>query len=181
MPAIFFDKDGHKYTNETILEGIQNNIKIVRGGFGGSFDGSWASAVQEMGKWYESNVHTYSQGERTECPLVDNYGVRHDCSGYVCACLWLFGALPKGQFYQSAGFTTDANLASTLESKGFVGGTYSVSEVKPYDIISYCGHVEIYAGNGKSWAWGNVHDTEHGGLPCGTAAKTKYQKIWRRA
>jgi hypothetical protein len=147
---------------------------------------TWAKSVETMGKWYESNIHNYSQGQFTLCPLT-NSRVRHDCSGYVSACLQYFGAFKRGQITNSGGFTSDGNIAKILQSAGFRKMDYSYTTAEPFDIITYDGHVEILASKGehpKSWGWGNVHDCKNGHacMPAGTGNKPKgstYKVIWR--
>lgn len=147
-------------------------------------DGRWAQAVVEMAEWYVNNVHTYSQTTTAPCPLV-NKNVRYDCSGFITACLWHYGALlDYPGIPSSAAFTNDDVLAKKLEEAGFEKLTFSWDTVQPFDIISFSGHVEIYNGlkDGKhsSYAWGSCHDASHGGLPCGTAhIKQGYDVIWR--
>jgi hypothetical protein len=116
--------------------------------------------------------------------------VADDCSGFVSACLQYFGVFKNGQVTNSNGFTSDANIAKTLEAGKFARMKYSWETVQPYDIISYNGHVEILAEKGdnpKSWGWGSVHDNNYQGdgkpgMPAPTGSKPKgstYTNIWR--
>ena len=145
-------------------------------------DGLWGSAVMQMAAWYVSNIHDYSQTKFTPCPLV-NRNVRHDCSGFITACLWKYGALANVIYPPaSSEYTNGDSLGAQLTLDGFEKIPFSWDTVKPFDIITYNGHIEIYNGiiNGKhtSWAWGNNHDIAHGGLPCSTVKK-QYTYIWR--
>ena len=140
-----------------------------------------------MGKWYEGHVDKYSQSETTGCTLLDGAMVRKDCSGFVSACLQLFGTFKKGFMTNSSGFNSDASVASMLTNGGFKKLPYSWETVQPYDIIAYSGHVEILAEKGehpKSWGWGSLHDCKNGRacMPAGTGKKpigSTYKTIWR--
>lgn len=146
----------------------------------------WSKAVATMGKWYEKNVPEYSQSKTSLCPLIGT-NVRWDCSGYVSACLQLFGTFKKGFITNSSGFNGDASVASMLSNGGFKKLPYSWETVQPYDIIAYNGHVEILAEKGehpKSWGWGSVHNCKDGNacMPARTGKKPKgttYKTIWR--
>lgn len=178
---IFEDDDGVKYTNESLFSAIYH---CCDGTYGAG--GDWAICVQKMGQWYVANIHDYNQGALSECSLLNGRKVRHDCSGYTTACLWLFGALLDEIWPPpSKSYTYDERIAQKLTSAGFIKLPFSFTSVKPFDIMTYDGHVEIYNGfvNNKhtSWAWGACHDMAHGGLPCGTAAiKRGYDVIWRK-
>lgn len=147
----------------------------------------WSKAVATMGKWYERNVHEYNQNAMIACDLLGGTKVRKDCSGYVSACLQLFGTFKKGFITNSSGFNGDASVASMLSNGGFKKFPYSWNTVQPYDIIAYNGHVEILAEKGehpKSWGWGSTHDcmNGHACMPAGTGKKPKgttYKTIWR--
>lgn len=154
--------------------GITDNTPINdTSSSGGSSSGtSWASAVQTIGNFYTSNKLPYNQTQSVFCSLV-NKNVREDCSGYVSACLWKFGV--NIAMSTSYGFTASSgSLYNTLSSAGFTQMDYSFANLQPYDIITYNGHVEIYAGNKQSYAWGSAHTS----LPTPMANKP-YTKIWR--
>ena len=148
---------------------------------------TWAKSVQSMGKWYEANVHEYSQKAMIACDLLGGEKVRKDCSGYVSACLQYFGAFKKGYNPSSTEFVSGGNLAGMLNNAGFRKMPYSWDKVEPYDIIAYIGHVEILAEKGehpKSWGWGKTHDCRNGHacMPVGTGNEPKgntYTTIWR--
>ena len=184
-----YEKDPTKPTqlpeknNDDLILGILRFANAIGlDNFGG--DGKWAKAVIEMAGWYVKNVHAYSQPTLTFCPLV-NRNVRWDCSGFTTACLWLYGALQDVMWPPtSSSYTNDPQIAKKLMDAGFEKYTFSWDIAKPFDIITFPGHVEIYNGikDGKhsSWAWGSCHDDAHGGLPCSTAhQKQGYDVIWR--
>lgn len=164
------------------------NSVFCGGGYieGAGANSSWAQAVQTMGKWYEENIHRYSHNY-VSCNILNGSKVREDCSGYVSACLQLFGKFKLGYNPRSKEFAYGTNVAKILTEGGFTKLEYSWEIVQPYDIISYDGHVEILAikaNSPKSWAWGNVHDCRNGHdcMPSRTGALPKgktYKTIWR--
>lgn len=181
---------------------------IVIGGGGGmgnaALAGDWWSIVQQMGSWYEQNVHTYQGNCHTRkgysCPLLDGKNVFDDCSSFVTACvLALFkqkGGPDKGGWYggppSTAAMQPGSDWDRTLQSNGFKYIPFNQSILQPGDI--YCGgpstHVEICAGQGKQYGWGSVHDkiAKPGvGMPCSTYKSgfvnnnpnKPYLHIWR--
>lgn len=180
---VFEDKDGIKYTNESLFQAIYHCCDGTYAGAGG---GNWGECVKNMAKWYVTNIHDYNQGALSMCSLVDRK-VRHDCSGFTTACLWLHGTLldivwpPNSSVY-----TSGLGIESKMNEAGFTKMPFSFSSVQPFDIISFNGHVEIYNGfidhKHTSWAWGSCHDAAHGGLPCLTAhVRQGYTTIWRKS
>ena len=76
-----------------------------------------------------------------------------------------------------------------IRAAGFTYMPYSSSIVSPGDII--CGgastHTEIFAGGGKSYSWGNIHDgistrkqRRPQGMPSGFNTMN-YKHIWRHS
>lgn len=146
--------------------------------------GRWAHAVKAVAEWYVANIHEYSQSKTVYCNLIDK-DVRCDCSGFVGACLWKYGALQDVNWsFGSSAYTSGDDVKDKLKDAGFEKMPFSWDTVKPFDIIAYTGHVEIYNGvvNGchTSWSWGSVHDESHGGLPCKTShVSGGYDVIYR--
>ena len=124
-------------------------------------------------------------------PTVGN--VAADCVGYVKACLKLFGSnAGSGWYGESAGKKLEdykeTKAVKTLISEGFTALDFSLDTVQPFDIVvryhktkNARGHTEIYAGNKKSYTWGNIHDKASGGMPSDSSFWTNngYQKILR--
>ena len=54
---------------------------------------AWNNVVQTVAKWYQTNVHDYNQGKYSKCGISNCGMVRHDCSGYVSACLRAAGII----------------------------------------------------------------------------------------
>ncbi len=187
------DNQGRKYTKDNLITGI-SRFTMFTGFFGGGAGGPWYNCVQQMGKWYETNVHTY-QGTTSKprkgkcwyyCPLV-NTKVADDCSGFVQACLLLFGV----QCPSIATSTMqDSSFMKLMEGAGFIhlSGNWNITNAQPGDILcgKACTHTEIYAGEGRSWSWGNIHDNQngHSGMPCGFCkidSRGGYIHCWRKA
>lgn len=158
---------------------------------------TWNQAVQQMGKFYMQNIHTYQGGTSGHasgarrsypCPLL-GHSVGDDCSGFTSACLQLFGAFPGSYIVSSSGFaSTGGTTANYLRKAGFSPLRFSgYTLLQPFDIIARNGHVEIFYGkNGSSfmsYAWGNIHDGRNGhkGMPCYTATKPGYSIVWRNS
>ena len=156
-----------------------------------SVDGTWWDCVEKMGKWYETNVHTY-QGTRAKprtgrkkymCPLI-NRNVEDDCSSFVKSCLIFFGVPGMEKIHVStATMQPGSKFDNLLRENGWKCLPYSYEKLEKGDII--CGgaatHTEIWVGNNKVYSWGNVHDGtgKFSGLPCSFARSIDYKHIWR--
>lgn len=175
---------------ENIIDGLLRFSKALNFGSDSGNYSAWVSCVKLMGAWYENNVHTYSHdGNYMHCPLI-NKNIRPDCSGYVGACLQLYGLLSDYSWMPSSGYyVNDEKLAEELKKGGFVKMDFSWDVVKPFDIMSRApstgpnGHVEIFAGkqNGtmKSYGWGARHDKASGKCMPWYTNKDNYTVIWR--
>lgn len=192
---IFEDENNIQYTKQKPIESIIGMFNGSMFGFG-SVNGSWLSAVEQMGKWYESNMHTYQTGTDGrahsakgwfQCPLI-NGKVADDCSGFVQACLKYFGI--DCPVVTTAIMQSGSQFDKLLQNNGFkyMCGLFDPSNLIPGDII--CGgpstHTEIYAGDKKSWSWGTIHDglNGHAGMPCGFCNLNKrggYINCWRKS
>lgn len=175
------------YNYCSLFVALANAVKL-----GGN--GKWIDCVKEMGKWYESNIHTYQTGTDNhahgrkgwyKCPLVEGKDVADDCSGYVQACLNYFGV--ECPPITTATMNMDA-FKKMMEDAGFTHyeGKFDPSNLQEGDII--CGgpatHTEIYAGDSHSWSWGSIHDGQNGhqGMPskfCRMDSRGGYIHCWR--
>ena len=186
---VFTDKSGKKYTRHSILGGIVQfaQVTCVAGG-------PWWDCVVQMGSWYQQNIHLY-QGTTekprkgkcwTPCTLLNGKEVADDCSGFVQACLRLAGIdCPSIT-------TSDMNkekFQTMMQEAGFqhLTGNFTPENSQPGDIL--CGgpqtHTEIYAGDCKSYSWGNIHDGQNGhqGMPCSFCSindRGGYIHCWRK-
>ena len=155
----------------------------------------WIACVEQMGTWYQNNIHTYQGAKNSkvknrpgrryyDCPLIGGASVCDDCSAFVRACLQAYGLSEFDKLsISTATMQPGSRFAEILQRHGFVRLPYSKSERKKGDIIvgGPSTHTEIYWGDGKSQSWGNTHDGLNGnsGMPCGTAEKTNYKHIYR--
>jgi len=194
----YTDSYGKKYTKQRLFESIYYFNSNQSFG-NGAAPGSWMNAVEQMGKWYELNVHTYQSGntgkatgnrKSYECPLI-NKTVQDDCSSFVKACLQFYGLKEIDHVYMcTSSMQPNSEFDKVLRAAGFQYLPYSELDRRPGDIL--CGgpatHTEIYAGTfggkHKSWSWGNIHDGQngHSGMPCPFASissKGGYKHIWR--
>ena len=145
------------YNYCSLFVALANAVKL-----GGN--GKWIDCVKEMGKWYESNIHTYQTGTDNhahgrkgwyKCPLVEGKDVADDCSGYVQACLNYFG----------------------VECPPITTATMNMDAFKKM-------MEDIYAGDSHSWSWGSIHDGQNGhqGMPskfCRMDSRGGYIHCWR--
>lgn len=182
--------------DKLVLEG-----NLSTGATGGAVNGDWPKAVQEMGKWFESNVHTY-QGTLTKpragrkahsCPLIGGKTVWDDCSAFVEACLIYAGAIEwSGHAKTTEAMCRDIEKngpwSTSLKNFGFQILTFNRAELQPFDIYvgalykGGCGHTEIVAEQrGKQYGWGSIHDGQsgHPGMPCGWDNRTNYNYTLR--
>lgn len=196
-----------EYRNRLIASPIQ--MGATTGGTPSEgLSGDWWSIVQQIGQWYQSNVHTYqgtTSKPRHPSMNLDVPGAgkcRDDCSGFVTACVLAFlktKGIEKPEWNKHAPSTATMQPGSdwdrTLQANGWQYIPFSESTLQVGDI--YCGppatHVEICAGRNpnKQYGWGSIHDglNGNGGMPCGAgnyassggAHKGKpYQHIWRK-
>lgn len=198
---IYTDSNGNKYTKQRLFESI---YFFNSGNFGlNGNPGTWLGCIEQMGKWYEKNIHTYQGTSGTEpvkgkkfyiCPLLtrQNKQVADDCSGFVKACLQLFGIEEIDHIWvTTSNMQPGSEFDKILRKNGFQYLMYSKETRRPGDIM--CGgsstHTEIYAGTiggrHKSYSWGNIHDgiskrkqKAPQGMPCSTS-EINYKHIWR--
>lgn len=169
----------------------------------GAVAGDWWGVVQQMGAWYQENVHTYQgdppgvrcghhSGRKAHpCPLCNGQNVFDDCSSFCTACVCAFGkGLPKWHKWapNTASMQKGSEWDTQLQSQGFKYIPFDKSVLQQGDI--YCGpgatHTEICAGKNMQYGWGSVHDGRNGkpGMPCSTPSSylthgKPYLHIWR--
>lgn len=135
---------------------------------------NWFEHIEKMGKWYETNIHTYQSCSyakdstprkrlKYECPLIGGDTVEDDCSGFVKACLVFFASTSDSrdglkairkvytctETMQPDFVTRKDNFHQVLTKNGFMYLEYtSADDLQKGDII--CGsaktHTEIYVG-----------------------------------
>lgn len=130
-----------------------------------------AIAAQQVG-YSQSNYITITvSGESLK--------VRTDCSGFVSACCYFYGA--NIGMVDSRAFT---GSLSALTSTGFTRMSFpGWDNLLPGDIMAKNGHVEIYAGkiNGqhKSWNCGSTESCNNPNPTSSTNQSTGYTTVWR--
>lgn len=142
----------------------------------------WMTAIKAVADWYQHNINEYNQSGYHQCPVV-SAKVRSDCSGFVSACLQKLGAISNTTIYSSADYASPSGACGkALLAAGFQNYPYSFDDLREGDIYSKGGgHVEIYAGSSKAYAWGsnhNVNSPKNPGLPT-WMSKQGYTIIWR--
>lgn len=136
----------------------------------------WIAVVKTVKQLLAATGTGYDQ--TTTVPISVNgttMQVRPDCSGMVSACLNVYGSFAGGT-WSSSQFT----FASELN--GFTKYSFSGWEnLCQGDIISYDGHVEIFAYNvdGRHYVW-NAGSTESVRNPEATTdSRSTYITVWR--
>ena len=120
-------------------------IRAIRRRFGGrGVSGDWMSIVKSVKALIAEQRPEYSQSNY----ITINYKgkslrVRTDCSGYVGACLQLYGAIPEGTNVTSSSLMSQRSISSGFTYGGFPGW----EGLKQGDIITRNGHVEIFDHN----------------------------------
>lgn len=179
-----------QFTDDAIFEGINiENCNDLMASSDASqipsagVNSIWAQVVRQMGRWYADNINAYSQSNGYDCPLLNGGQVRADCSGFISACLRMFGVLQSNKSTGELASRTN-EVAEALRAKGFRDCDYVWEYAQPYDIVIKGGaHGEILAEKGdhpKSYGWGANH---HNNMPCyadaGRLSKGFYKTIWR--
>lgn len=139
---------------------------------------SWSEIVTYVGKWYGNNVKTYQGTSSNDSPNLGKhyykmpynntiYNVADDCSGFVGACLKVFGVFPMGFDTCCANIMRKNGPEQTkLINAGFSIYPWAKNKLKPFDIMVNSHHTAIYYTNGKCWDWGNArYRGTHGGMP----------------
>lgn len=164
---------------------IANSTRtIVSGGRGSKLWGrdtsvdrsQWISIVRSVKAAIASQIGHYSQNEKHNISVNGTtISVRPDCSGFVSACLQLYGVTNKM-------FNSSALTASTaLEGTGFTYRPWSSwNDLSEGDIIAKNGHVEIFCRNdgNKHYVY-NVGSNNSAGVSSETSSnKSSYTTVW---
>ena len=167
---LYQDDDGRLYTNHNLTNGIKIFTTFVSdsnpaddnydGPFGDfTADTNWLSCVENMGLWYGNNIQTYQRQTvgSYHCPLLGGKMVRDDCSGFVCACLWLHGV--EVELTSTCNMQPNMPFGQILQKNGFKCIPFSCDILSKGDIYvtGTSGHTEINWGPRKQMGWGSVH------------------------
>ena len=127
--------------------------------------GNIIQCAEEIHKYMEDNNYTYCVYGRNPYEECSKYGKKHGLNstfeesktGYhnTCCATYVKWVLQEAGYLSSSEGSDSANgLSNILAQKGWILIT-DESELKPGDILSYNGHVEIYAGDGKIYNAGS--------------------------
>jgi hypothetical protein len=153
-----------------LIGGIDGNCPA-----GSVVDDDWIGIIKTVKQLIAATGTGYSQ--ETTVPINVNgttMHVRPDCSGFTSACLQVYGKLSAT--WSSTQFT----FAS--EIPGFTRYTFSGWEnLCMGDIISYNGHVEIFAYNvdGKHYVWNCGSTSSVQNPEATTDNRNNYVTVWR--
>lgn len=133
-----------KKANKTGGRGIIRSIREKIGGTGQDWIGCVRSTHKAMSVEGRKHGYKYSQGATHNIKVGGKtYNVRWDCSGFVSACLQVYGVKPKGWTTNSSGFVSTAANISKFKHMNWPGW----DKLQEGDIIACDGHVEIFAYN----------------------------------
>ena len=157
------------------LKSFGRKTKI--GGRGTS--GDWLSIVKSVKALIAQQHPEYSQSNYINITYNGKtLRVRTDCSGYVGACLQLYGAIPEGTNITSASLLNQGAIQSGFQYQNFT----SWDALQQGDIISRSGHVEIFDRNdgGKHYVYSNGSTkTIASAEPTVTGHPDGYSVVWR--
>lgn len=146
---------------------------------------NWLNAVKMVKCKIAEKNPSYSQsGYMTISFKNQSRSVRKDCSGYVSACLYYYGAFPKSFTTTSWGFSNDDKVEKYLTKAGFKKMKFpGWGKLKEGDIISQSNsHVEIYSHtvSGVHYVFSNGKTTDmRSNIPTKDSGTHKYDTVWR--
>ena len=182
---------------------IENPCSFGGGGAGGDSTGpvnvgDWLDCVQKMSDWFLKNVDTYqgdppkvncghhSFNKKYTCPLLNGKAIRDDCSGFVCACLWLHGVdVPlSGTGTMQPGSKFDQVMLSSGWVRHEIDWQQMPNNIQKGDIYvnDKQGHTEICWGPNLQMGWGSVQRTmpNKGSGYAHTYNGGHYRWMWRK-
>jgi predicted chitinase len=132
--------DDKMFNQDNILNGILHHLDMF--GVGGG--GKWSEAVRTMAAWYLGPPINgkYDQSSMFDCPLTPGRKVRSDCSGFVTACLWLYG-LDIPLMTTSAFADRNSPVGHALTAAGFTYNRFDDSSLQPFAICVTGGHGHV--------------------------------------
>lgn len=156
----------------SIGNGIGKNKKARAIGYGYS----WLEIVQAVKQAIAARKLGYSQSRYIELNVLGQTinNVRTDCSGFVSACLRLYGSITTN--YNSSSLT-GINTLSGFTKCGWNGW----ESLQPGDIIAKNGHVEIFAKNenGTHYVFNCGSDSSCNNPGMTSSSKPSYTTVWR--
>ena len=155
-------------------------IKKIIGGRGQDWIGCVRSVHKAMSAAGRKNNYQYNKSGICHTIKVGGkeYSVRWDCSGYVSACLQVYGVKKKGWTTDSGGFASKNCNIDKFKWMSWPGW----DKLQEGDIMARNGHVEIFAYNkdGAHYVY-NAGSTDaiNATKPTHTGHKNGYTAIWR--
>ena len=146
---------------------------------------NWLNAVKMVKCKIAEKDPSYSQeGYMNITFKGTTKSVRKDCSGYVSACLYFYGAFPKSFTATSWAFSKDSKTEKYLKKAGFKKMKFpGWSKLKEGDIISQANsHVEIFSHNlsGAHYVFSNGKTSDmRSYIPTKDSGTHKYDTVWR--
>lgn len=189
----FLENDGTSQKAAHIFVNIQRNEELCyaalygitssggSGGAGGNYcpagsvaNDDWMNIVKTMKSLIASTGTAYDSTKYLPITVNDKtYSVRADCSGYVSACLQVYGA--STETWSSFQFTDAGSIP------GFTKYSWSGwDNLQAGDIIATNGHVEIFSNNenGRHYVYSNG-TTECCRSPGVSTDNRSYITVWR--
>lgn len=156
---------------------LRRKARAKIGGYGPT--GDWLSIVKNVKALIAAQKPTYNQSGTMAITYNGRVlQMRPDCSGYVTACLKIYGSASN-----SANFSSRSFLNSSMKLDGFTyGGWPGWDGLQQGDIISRDGHVEIFDRNenGTHYVYSCGSTKSLGSAePLPTGHKEGYTAVWR--
>ena len=146
----------------------KSNTKVTANNTTKSSDDTWITIIKEVRKQFAEKSGHYDQGGTVKVTINgDTQTCRTDCSGFVSACMYYYGAIKANQHPSSIWRYKEGHEALfSMEDTVFKYYAWpgSWDKVHVGDIMANDEHTQIYAGmkNGKPTAWSYGTDYKDG-------------------
>ena len=146
----------------------KSNTKVIANNTTKSSDDKWITIIKEVRKQFAEKIGHYDQGGTVKVTINgDTQICRTDCSGFVSACMYYYGAIKANQHPSSIWRYKEGHAALfSMEDTVFKYYAWpgSWDKVHVGDIMANDEHTQIYAGmkNGKPTAWSYGSDRTAG-------------------
>lgn len=146
----------------------KSNTKVTANNTTKSSDDKWITIIKEVRKQFAEKSGHYDQGGTVKVTINgDTQTCRTDCSGFVSACMYYYGAIKANQHPSSIWRYKEGHAALfSMEDTVFKYYAWpgSWDKVHVGDIMANDEHTQIYAGmkNGKPTAWSYGSDKTAG-------------------
>lgn len=167
-----------KSTDSSTKKKAKKKANVSSGATGGK---DWIGVVRSVHKAMsdETIANNYEYSSASHNIKVDGttYSVRWDCSGFVSACLQVYGVKPKGWTTNASGF---ASKAANLDKFTFMAWP-GWDNLQEGDIMARDGHTEIFAWNkgGKHYVYNAGSTKAIKATSPTSSSKDSYSAVWR--